>query len=74
MLAIIAAWGPCAGCVADLNCDGIVKAEDLLWLLAAWGTCDMDPPGEVPKTVEDCYNKFYPNDMDTLIACIEAIE
>ena len=42
-------------------------------LLLAWGTCLANPPGEIPQTVEDCYNKFYPDDLDALIACIEAV-
>ena len=79
LLAILAAWGPCpvpppAVCDADLDCDGTVGASDLLLLLASWETCETSAPSEIPKTVEDCYNKFYPNDLDALIACIEAIE
>ena len=72
-LELLGLWGPCLGCPADLDCDGVVRVSDLLWLLAAWGTCDFNPPGEVPRTVQDCYNKFYPNDLDALIACIEAV-
>jgi hypothetical protein len=39
LLALLAAWGPCAGCAADLNGDGQVNVSDLLALLAAWGPC-----------------------------------
>ena len=74
LLDLIAAWGSCLGCAADLTCDGVVGAEDLLNLLAVWGECQMEAPTEIPRTVEDCYNKFYPDDMTALIACIEAIE
>ncbi len=73
LLALLGAWGSCIGCAADLNCDGVVGVGDLLWLLAAWNTCEFDPPGEVPRTVQDCVDKFYPNDMEALIACIEAV-
>ena len=74
LLAILAAWGPCLGCVADLDCDGVVGASDLLLLLAVWDECQMTAPSEIPKTVEDCFNRFYPDHMEALIACIEAIE
>ncbi len=74
LLALILAWGPCLGCRADLNCDGTVGVPDLLLLLAVWGTCQPNPPGEIPKTVQDCFDKFYPNDLQALIACIEAVE
>ncbi|MBT8484379.1 MAG: hypothetical protein KJO43_02300, partial [Phycisphaerae bacterium] len=36
LLALLAAWGPCAGCPADLDGDGIVGFTDLLELLASW--------------------------------------
>ena len=65
---------PPTACDADLDCNGIVELNDLLNLLAVWGTCVFDPPSEIPKTVQDCYNRFYPQDMDALIICIEAIE
>jgi hypothetical protein len=39
LLALLAAWGPCAGCAADLNGDGQVNVSDLLALLSAWGQC-----------------------------------
>jgi hypothetical protein len=38
LLALLGAWGQCAGtCPADLNEDGIVNVSDLLILLANWG-------------------------------------
>lgn len=41
LLALLGAWGPCAGnCAEDLNGDGIVDVSDLLLLLGEWGTCD----------------------------------
>ena len=73
LLILLADWGLCVGCPADLNCDGVVGIADLLWLLAAWGTCEFNPPSEIPQTVQDCYDKFYPDDMEALIACIEAV-
>ena len=36
MLAMLGAWGPCAGCPADANRDGVVDVNDVLLLLAAW--------------------------------------
>ena len=74
LLILLSAWGPCLGCPADLDCDGVVGVKDLLALLAAWGPCQPTPPTEIPKTVQECYDKFYPQDMDALIACIEAVE
>ncbi len=38
LLALLSAWGPCAGeCPADLDGDGAVGVLDLLTLLANWG-------------------------------------
>ncbi|MCI0629426.1 MAG: hypothetical protein L0Y44_02080 [Phycisphaerales bacterium] len=39
LLAVIAAWGACAGCQADLNADGVVNVDDLLAVISAWGPC-----------------------------------
>lgn len=39
LLALLAAWGPCAGCPEDLDDDDEVGFPDLLLLLAAWGSC-----------------------------------
>lgn len=39
LLAMLSAWGPCAGCGADLNSSGNVDVQDLLILLASWGMC-----------------------------------
>lgn len=37
LLALLAAWGPCAeSCAADLDDDGVIGFGDLLVLLAAW--------------------------------------
>ncbi len=40
-LALLVAWGPCAGspqsCLADLDCDGSVGIADFLTLLENWG-------------------------------------
>ncbi len=36
ILAVLAAWGPCAGCPADLDGDGMVGITDLLIVLVAW--------------------------------------
>jgi hypothetical protein len=48
LLALLAAWGPCAdpnNCPADINGDGVVDVTDLLALLSAWGDCP-DLPGD----------------------------
>lgn len=39
LLAVINAWGPCAGCTADINADGVVNVDDLLAVINAWGAC-----------------------------------
>lgn len=39
LLAVIAAWGACGSCSADLNGDGLVNVSDLLSVIAAWGPC-----------------------------------
>ncbi|MHC5115133.1 MAG: hypothetical protein ACYTGP_11985, partial [Planctomycetota bacterium] len=39
ILAIIAAWGPCADCDEDLNGDGDVGFGDILVVIGAWGDC-----------------------------------
>ena len=37
LLAVLGAWGPCAGdCPADLDGDGVVGFADLLIVLANW--------------------------------------
>lgn len=78
LLTLHAAWGPCTPgepCVADLNCDGSVGILDLLALLANWGPCSTSI-GEVPRTVEDCLNKFCceEENMLALEKCLCAIE
>lgn len=40
ILALLADWGPCAGCAADLDGNGTVAFADLLILLAEWGRCE----------------------------------
>ncbi len=40
LLAVLAAWGPCAGCPGDITGDGTVDVLDLLEVLAAWGPCE----------------------------------
>ncbi|MCA8974636.1 MAG: hypothetical protein KDC98_07935, partial [Planctomycetes bacterium] len=54
---LLAAWGPCPGCAADLNGNGQVDPGDLAQLLAAWGECpggveimSVDPPAGGPGT------------------------
>jgi hypothetical protein len=39
LLELLAAWGPCPGCHADIVDDNVVDVADLLELLAAWGPC-----------------------------------
>jgi hypothetical protein len=39
LLRLLSVWGPCPGCVEDLNGDDVVNVFDLLELLAAWGAC-----------------------------------
>jgi hypothetical protein len=39
LIAVLAAWGQCAGCVPDIDGDGTVGLSDLLAVLAAWGEC-----------------------------------
>ncbi|MBT8486681.1 MAG: hypothetical protein HKO59_04295 [Phycisphaerales bacterium] len=39
LLAVIAEWGPCAGCPEDLDGSGDVGFSDLLKVLARWGPC-----------------------------------
>ncbi|MBT8486264.1 MAG: hypothetical protein HKO59_16245 [Phycisphaerales bacterium] len=37
LLLVIAHWGPCSHCLADLDVDGVVGFGDLLMVLAHWG-------------------------------------
>ncbi len=39
LLAVINAWGPCAGCPADINHDNQVNVSDLLAVINGWGPC-----------------------------------
>ncbi len=36
LVAMLAAWGPCAGCPEDLDGDGVVDLKDLLLVLTNW--------------------------------------
>jgi hypothetical protein len=38
-LMMLADWGSCPGCGADLDCDLVVGSADYLILLGAWGEC-----------------------------------
>lgn len=42
LLAVLAAWGPCADCPEDLDGSGAVGFGDVLALLGAWGSCLFD--------------------------------
>jgi hypothetical protein len=39
LLAVLAAWGACAGCPEDTDASGTVDVGDLLAVLGAWGMC-----------------------------------
>lgn len=39
LLAVINAWGACAGCPADINGDNVVNVSDMLAVINAWGPC-----------------------------------
>jgi hypothetical protein len=39
LLAVIAGWGPCDQCNADVNNDDVVNITDLLLVIASWGAC-----------------------------------
>ena len=40
ILAVIAAFGACAGCDEDVNGDGVVNVNDLLFIINCWnGEC-----------------------------------
>ncbi len=39
LLAVIAAWGSCVGCIEDVDQSGEVDTTDLLSLIAVWGPC-----------------------------------
>ena len=74
-LALLGAWGTCPDppveCPADFDGDGSVGVSDLLALLANWGPCVNEA---IPlRNAQDCIDKFYPDEMDALIACIEAV-
>ncbi len=39
ILLVIAHWGPCAECDADVTGDSIVDVNDILMVIANWGPC-----------------------------------
>lgn len=39
LLAVIGAWGPCAGCAADCTGNCVVNIDDLLVVIGGWGPC-----------------------------------
>ena len=39
LLAVLADWGSCACCPADIDRSGSVDVSDLLVVLGAWGGC-----------------------------------
>jgi hypothetical protein len=41
LLAVIAGWGPCDQCNADVNNDDVVNVFDLLAVIAGWGACQL---------------------------------
>lgn len=75
LLALLATWGDCpdppAECPADFDESGDVGASDLLALLVNWGPCVEE--GVPIRNAQDCIDKFYPDEIAALIACIEAI-
>ncbi|MCP4013243.1 MAG: hypothetical protein GY728_09050, partial [Phycisphaeraceae bacterium] len=36
---LLASWGPCPSCPADLNDDGVVDGADVGLMLSVWGPC-----------------------------------
>jgi hypothetical protein len=36
---VLAGWGPCSGCPADVDANGVIDAGDLALVLAGWGGC-----------------------------------
>jgi hypothetical protein len=36
---VIDAWGPCDGCIGDVNGSGEVDIDDLFIVVAGWGAC-----------------------------------
>ncbi len=52
--------------------DGSVNVFDLLELLANWGPCD-DPGQSMSLDEEDCFDLFFPDAMEKLQSCLEAV-
>lgn len=74
LLAMFAAWGTCSdcnACPADLDDDCRVSTADLLILFSHWGQCVL--PALPIEDVEDCFDRYYPDDTTALVACIMAI-
>ncbi|MEE9131718.1 MAG: FG-GAP repeat protein [Phycisphaerales bacterium] len=73
LLSLLVNWGDCADCndcPADFDGNCTVGATDLLALLVNWGPCVDEA---IPlKNAQDCMDRFYPDDIAALIACIEA--
>jgi len=44
ILAVLDAWGECAGCPGDINGDGTINVDDMLVVLGAWGECPTTGP------------------------------
>lgn len=45
---LLGSWGPCVGCAADLNSDGVVDAADLAMLLGGYAPGQKPAPAHVP--------------------------
>lgn len=75
LLALLAAWGPCADpqdCPADLTGDGNVGVSDLLIVLGNWGPCSSKKAISPPPGVLDCYSQ-YSHDPVLLERCLDAL-
>lgn len=74
LLIVLSSWGgcePCQPCPADLDANNDIGFGDVLLILQAWGDCT-GASGEIPQTVEDCFEKFG-SDPIALEACLQAI-
>jgi hypothetical protein len=93
LVAVILNWGSCpgsaAGCLGDVHTapcgNASVDADDLTAIILGWGPCDdafpMTPPGEVPQSLQDCWDEcatkheFGSAEWQICVeACVEAIE
>lgn len=41
-------------------------------LLGAWGFCNGEAVPPIDD-VDDCFERFYPDEMEALIACVDAV-